>query len=134
MGSIFSSVGNGAATAGAAGKCPMNSSRGVDHIVLLKVKSDATDEQIRALIDGVNALIRIDGVLSVSIGKVFVEEWMADRTKGHTYALRVRLQNKQALYRYQEDEGHKKLLKEVVAPILSELPPTAVDFESTLVM
>ena len=134
MGSIFSSVGTGAATAGAAGKCPMNSSRGVDHIVLLKVKSDATDEQIRTLIDGVNALIRIDGVLSVSIGKVFVEEWMADRTKGHTYALRVRLQNKQALYRYQEDEGHKKLLKEVVAPILSELPPTAVDFESTLVM
>ena len=134
MGSAFSSVGTGAATAGAAGKCPMNSSRGVDHIVHLKVKSDATDEQIRALIDGVNALIRIDGVLSVSIGKVFVEEWMADRTKGHTYALRVRLQNKQALYRYQEDEGHKKLLKEVVAPILSELPPTAVDFESTLVM
>ena len=115
-------------------KCPMNTSKGVDHVVLLKVKSDATDQQIQTLIDGVNALIRIDGVLSVSIGKVFVEEWMADRTKGHTYALRVRLQDKQSLHRYQEDEGHKQLLKEVVAPILSELPPTAVDFESTLVM
>ena len=112
----------------------MNTSKGVDHLVLLKVKSDATDQQIQTLIDGVNELIRIDGVLSVSIGKVFVEEWMADRTKGHTYALRVRLQDKQSLHRYQEDEGHKRLLKEVVAPILSELPPTVVDFESTLVM
>lgn len=112
----------------------MKSSTGIDHIVLLKVKSDATDEQTQALVDGVNALIRIDGVLSVSIGKVFVEDWMADRTKGHTYALRVRLKDKESLHRYQEDEGHKKLLKEVVAPILSELPPTAVDFESNLIM
>jgi len=116
------------------GECPMKSSTGIDHIVLLKVKSDATDEQTQALVDGVNALIRIDGVLSVSIGKVFVEDWMADRTKGHTYALRVRLKDKESLHRYQEDEGHKKLLKEVVAPILSELPPTAVDFESNLIM
>ena len=132
MGSALSFA--AASADGATAKCPMDSSKGVDHVVLLKVKSEATDQQIQALIDGVNALIRIDGVLSVSIGKVFVEEWMADRTKGHTYALRVRLQDKQALHRYQEDEGHKKLLKEVVAPILSELPPTAVDFESTLVM
>ena len=131
MGSTLSSS---AAAVAAAKKCPVNSSKGVDHVVLLKVKSDATKQQIQALIDGVNALIRIDGVLSVSIGKVFVEDWMADRTKGHTYALRVRLKDKQSLHRYQEDEGHKQLLKEVVAPILSELPPTAVDFESTLVM
>ena len=115
-------------------KCPMNTSKGVDHVVLLKVKSDATDQQIQTLIDGVNALIRIDGVLSVSIGKVFVEEWMVDRTKGHTYALHVRLQDKESLHRYQEDEGHKQLLKEVIAPVLTELPPMAVDFESTLVM
>ena len=110
------------------------SASGVEHIVLLKVKDNATDEQTRAMIDGVNALIGIEGVLSVSIGKIFVEqEWMADRTRGHNYALRVRLEDREALHRYQEDEGHKRLLKETIAPILAELPPTAVDFESPLV-
>lgn len=108
---------------------------GVEHIVLLKVKDDATDDQTRAMIDGVNALIGIDGVISVSIGKIFVDgDWMADRTRGHNYALRVRLENREALRRYQDDEGHQKLLKGTIAPILSELPPTAVDFESPLVM
>ena len=107
---------------------------GVEHIVLLKVKGDATDEQTRAMIDGVNALISMQGVTSVSIGKVFVEQdWMADRTRGHNYALRVRLEDREALHRYQEDEGHKRLLKETIAPILAELPPTAVDFECPLV-
>ena len=107
---------------------------GVEHIVLLKVKGDATDEQTRAMIDGVNALISMQGVTSVSIGKVFVEQdWMADRTRGHNYALRVRLEDREALHRYQEDEGHKRLLKETIAPILAELRLTAVDFESPLV-
>uniref|UniRef100_A0A7S0FKK4 Stress-response A/B barrel domain-containing protein n=1 Tax=Minutocellus polymorphus TaxID=265543 RepID=A0A7S0FKK4_9STRA len=128
MGSTLSSA------AGGGGKCPMHSSSGVEHFVLLKVKADATDEQTQAMIDGVNALIGIEGVISVSIGKIFVEDWMADRTKKHNFALRVRLKNKEALRRYQEDEGHKLLLKETIVPILSELPPTAVDFESTLVM
>mmetsp|Transcript_14457 Transcript_14457/g.24104 ORF Transcript_14457/g.24104 Transcript_14457/m.24104 type:complete len:82 (+) Transcript_14457:255-500(+) len=59
--------------------------------------------------------------------------WPIERKK-HNFALRVRLKNKEALRRYQEDEGHKLLLKETIVPILSELPPTAVDFESTLVM
>ena len=108
---------------------------GIEHIVLLKVKDDATDEQTRAMIDGVNALIGIEGVVSVSIGKIFVEEgWMADRTRGHNYALRVRLENREALRRYQDDEGHQRLLRETIAPILAELPPTAVDFECPLVM
>lgn len=121
-----SATGTGGAAGGASG---------VEHIVLLKVKDDATDDQTRAMIDGVNALIGIDGVISVSIGKIFVEEgWMADRTRGHNYALRVRLENREALRRYQDDEGHQKLLKGTIAPILSELPPTAVDFESPLVM
>ena len=115
-------------TGGAAG------ASGVEHIVLLKVKDDATDDQTRAMIDGVNALICIEGVVSVSIGKVFVEkDWMADRTRGHNYALRVRLENREALRRYQDDEGHQRLLRETIAPILAELPPTAVDFECPLV-
>ena len=58
---------------------------------------------------------------------------MADRTRGHNYALRVRLEDREALRRYQDDEGHRRLLKETIAPILAELPPMAVDFESTLV-
>ena len=107
---------------------------GVEHIVLLKVKDGAAVDQTRAMIDGVNALICIEGVVSVSIGKVFVEEdWMADRTRGHNYALRVRLEDREALRRYQDDEGHQRLLRETIAPILAELPPTAVDFECPLV-
>ena len=121
-----SATGTGGAAGGASG---------VEHIVLLKVKDDATDDQTRAMIDGVNALIGIDGVISVSIGKIFVDgDWMADRTRGHNYALRVRLEDREALRRYQDDEGHQKLLKGTIAPILAELPPTAVDFESPLVM
>ena len=116
-----------------AGKCPMHSTEGIDHIVLLKTKPSATPDQITYLINGVNSLSAIDGVLSVSIGKVFVESWMEDRTRGVTYALRVRLTDKDALHRYQEDEGHKKVIREAVAPIVTE-KPSAVDFESTLII
>mmetsp|Transcript_866 Transcript_866/g.1829 ORF Transcript_866/g.1829 Transcript_866/m.1829 type:complete len:130 (+) Transcript_866:147-536(+) len=128
MGSYLSTSGTGS------NKCPMHQTKGIDHIVLLKTKPDATSEQIKSLINGVNSLSTIDGVLSVSIGRVFVEQdWMDDRTGGVTYALRVRLRDKDALHRYQDDEGHKKIIRDAVAPIITE-KPVAVDFESHLVM
>ena len=54
----------------------------IDHIVLLKVKEDAAEEDIQKMREGVLSLKAIPGVLSVTVGATFAEEWMPDRRNG----------------------------------------------------
>ena len=105
----------------------------IDHIVLFKVKSDASNEQIKNLIDGVQSLRAIPGVLSITIGSTFVEAWMPDRRQGYTHALCCRLESKNALQIYQDHPLHDTVKKDFVFPILAE-PPIAVDYESVVVL
>ncbi len=67
----------------------------IEHIVLLKVKSDTSDEDIKKLVEGVQSLRAIPGVISVTIGATFAEEWMPDRRNGHTHTLSCRLESKE---------------------------------------
>lgn len=102
---------------------------GVDHIVLLKLRSDVTDEQIQALHDGVASLVQIDGVDSATVGSMFVEDWMQDRRgdQGINYGIRVRLANKESLKTYQTHPDHVRVIKENIAPLL-DAPVLAYDW------
>lgn len=67
----------------------------IEHIVLLKAKSDASDEDIKKLVEGTHSLRAIPGVISITVGPTFAEEWMPDRRNGHTHTLSVRLESKE---------------------------------------
>lgn len=67
----------------------------IEHIVLLKVKSDTSDDDIKKLVEGAQSLRAIPGVISITVGATFAEEWMPDRRNGHTHTLSVRLQSKE---------------------------------------
>jgi len=67
----------------------------IEHIVLLKVKPEASDEDIKKLIEGAQSLRTIPGVISITVGSTFAEEWMPDRRNGHTHTLSCRLQSKE---------------------------------------
>ena len=105
----------------------------VDHIVLLKVRPDATDEEIKRLFDGTANLKAIPGVITITIGATFVEPWMGDRRGGYTHALSCRLESKEALKLYQDHELHTKFKMDCIVPIL-EGPLLAVDYESVVVV
>lgn len=54
----------------------------IDHIVLLKVREDAAEEDIERMRQGVLSLKSIPGVLTITVGSTFAEEWMLDRRNG----------------------------------------------------
>mmetsp|Transcript_10776 Transcript_10776/g.23876 ORF Transcript_10776/g.23876 Transcript_10776/m.23876 type:complete len:122 (-) Transcript_10776:248-613(-) len=105
----------------------------IDHIVLLKVRPDVTKDDMKRLIDGVNSLNAIPGVITITVGSTFVEEWMADRRDGITHSLSCRLESKDALKEYQDHPLHVRVKAECIAPILAA-PPVAIDYESAVVL
>ncbi len=105
----------------------------IDHIVMLKVRADATKEELDRLIQGTFSLKAIPGVLTITVGPTFVEDWMPDRRAGHTHVLSVRLESKEALRVYQDHELHVKVKNECLIPLL-EGPPVAVDYESVVMV
>ena len=121
---LFSSGGAAAPKGG-------TNAHGVDHIVLLKLRSDVTEEQIQSLNDGVASLVRIDGVESATVGSMFVEDWMEDRRgdQGINYGIRVRLASKECLKYYQTHPYHVKVIKQNIAPLLAA-PVLAYDWVS----
>ena len=105
----------------------------IDHIVMLKVRTDVTEDDIQRLIDGVNSLKAIPGVITITVGSTFAEEWMPDRRDGFTHSLSCRLDSKDALRVYQDHPLHVKVKTECIVPILAA-PPVAVDYESAVVL
>jgi hypothetical protein len=59
----------------------------IDHVVLLKVRDDVTEEDIHRMREGVLSLKAIPGVLTITVGKTFAEEWMPDRRNGKCWLL-----------------------------------------------
>lgn len=105
----------------------------IDHIVLLKARPDVTEIEIKKLIDGVNSLKAIPGVVTITVGSTFAEEWMSDRRDGITHSLSCRLVSKDALKVYQDHPLHLKVKTECIVPILAS-PPVAIDYESAVVI
>lgn len=54
----------------------------IDHVVLLKVRDDVAEEYIERMRRGVLGLRTLPGVLTITVGKTFAEEWMPDRRNG----------------------------------------------------
>lgn len=110
---------------------PSTDAVGVDHVVMLKLKPDVTEDQIVALKKAASTLTEIDGVVSVTGGYVFVEDWMQDRRgdAAINYGIRVRLASKGDLKVYQSHALHVKVIKENIAPLLAG-PVVAFDWES----
>ena len=54
----------------------------IDHVVLLKVRDDVAEEDIERMRQGVLGLRTLPGVLTITVGKTFAEEWMPDRRNG----------------------------------------------------
>ena len=92
------------------GFSPMSTSTVIEHVVLMKVKASADDEDIKKLVEAVNSLRTIPGVMSITVGPTFAEEWMPDRRDGYTHALSVRLQSKEGKFNLRCRENSMLLL------------------------
>lgn len=57
----------------------------IDHIVLLKLRPDAKEDEFHRMRQGVLSLMAIPGVLTITVGETFAEEWMPDRRNGEFY-------------------------------------------------
>ena len=102
---------------------------GVDHVTIFKIRSDAQPEKVEAFFAAARSLAyRIDGVLSLSIGKIFVDDtFMEDKSNGLAkqggYAMRVRLRDMEAYRGWVESEARKQVVIEQAIPLM---PPTSV--------
>ena len=102
------------------------SDSGVDHVTIFKIRSDAQPEKVEAFFAAARSLAyRIDGVLSLSIGKIFVDDtFMEDKSNGLAkqggYAMRVRLRDMEAYRGWIESEPR---WEELAIPLM---PPTSV--------
>ena len=108
----------------------MSKKTGVDHVVAFTFKEDVTEEEVNNFIEGAKSLVRCKGVLSVTVGKIFLPDGSPDFTQGMTYGLRVRLEDKEALKDYINDELHHKVAMECVGPVASPTAaPIVIDWE-----
>ena len=99
----------------------------VEHIVLLKIKSDTTQQQMDAITEGVYSLkSEIPGILDISFGADF-----SGRSQGFTHGLVVRFESKEASIAYQTHPAHETLRDNVLKPFLGGEAPLvlACDYE-----
>jgi hypothetical protein len=104
------------------------------HLVLLKIKPDASEEQMENFFVGLKSLSIISGVVSLQIEKINnnVYRGYDNRTKGYTHALMVVLKNKSALEGYDKDHFHLLVKSTIIKPLLDTTlndPVLAVDWE-----
>lgn len=103
---------------------------GVDHVVLLKVNPETSEETLQEMYKALQALTEtVPGVQTVRVGESFVEDWMDDRRQEFTHYLRVRLESRDALKIYQDHPEHVKVVTEHIKPNLTG-PPLAIDCDA----
>lgn len=113
---------------------------GVEHVVLLRVKEEASLKEIDDFENATRSLTKIPGVESVTVGRTFAESWMDDRRGGYTHALRVYLKSKEDLLVYQDHPFHVDVKKKFIIPIVDSkssgaIPPIlAIDWESHITL
>ena len=110
---------------------------GIEHVAIIKVRPDARPEQIQTMLDSARSLAsKVDGVISLSIGKIFVNNsFMDDNTHGlarqNGYAFRVRLRDMEAYERWFASEARAASFIEHVVPIMPpDCVPLVIAFES----
>lgn len=90
------------------------------HLVLLKVRSTATSDELSNLSKGMKSLKDVPGVISVQFEEVNNAVYVGydDRSKGYTHALLVVLKDKKALEGYDKDSFHNLIKSTVIKPML----------------
>ncbi len=76
----------------------------IQHLVWLKQKETASEEEIELLLSQIRELDALDGVISITAGSNFT-----DRANGFTHAVTVTLRDKDALEYYLTSPEHQAL-------------------------
>ncbi len=96
----------------------------VEHLVLFKVKSNASAEAVQAMEDALRSLKdAIPGILEITVGANFSE-----RSQGFTHGLLVRFQDRAALDTYIPHPAHEAARNDFILPIVDDV--LVVDYEA----
>ena len=95
----------------------------VEHVVLFKLKAEATADAKRAAIEALKGLRgQIDGIVDLSCGLNFSE-----RSQGHEIGLVVRFHDRAALDAYIPHPAHRGVVDQYLHPIRESV--VVVDYE-----
>ncbi len=95
----------------------------VEHLVLFKIKPEATPEQLDGMLAGLKRLPeQIDGILELTVGRNF-----SDRSQGHDIGLLVRFRDRAALETYLPHPAHRACVENDVRPVMESV--IVVDYE-----
>jgi len=96
----------------------------VEHIVLFKLKPDATQEQRDELVSVLKRLKEnVPGILELTAGVNFNTE----RGKGYSVALNVRFPDRAALEAYGPHPAHQEVVEKYVLPLCEDI--VVADYE-----
>lgn len=96
----------------------------IEHVVLFKVRPNATEEQKSALLKALLGLrAMVPGILDASAGYNF-----SDRARGYSIGFTVRFKDRASLDAYFPHPAHKSVVKDYVNPITEEV--VVVDYEA----
>jgi hypothetical protein len=107
------------------------------HIVLFKIRPNATEAELENLFAGFRSLSAVPGVRGVAIETINNKVYLGydDRTKGYTHALTVYLKDKASVESYDKDSFHNTVKATIVKPMLdcnAKDPVLAVDWEGEM--
>jgi len=95
----------------------------VEHLVILKFKEDATQEQVDAFLENAKSLRdKFEGVVDLSVGANFT-----DRSQGYTHGVCVRFRDRADLEHYLPHPDHVAVVENYIKPILDDL--IVIDYE-----
>lgn len=95
----------------------------VEHVVLFKLKPEATPEQRRAMLAGLKSLRQsVPGIVDLTCGQNF-----SQRSQGYEIGLVVRFQDRAALETYLPHPAHRAVVEETIRPIMDGV--IVVDYE-----
>jgi hypothetical protein len=95
----------------------------VEHVVLFKLKTDATPEQTNAAVEALKGLKgQIDGIVDLTCGRNFSE-----RSQGYEIGLVVRFRDRTALEAYIPHPAHRGVVEKYIHPIREAV--IVVDYE-----
>ena len=107
------------------GEANNRTNNGTEHVATVTVRSDATPEQIEAFLDAAKSLHLVDGVLSLSIGKIFVNNtFMVDNSHGIAsqggHGMRVLLRDMDTHRGWVECKAQKSFVVEHAVPLMAQ--------------
>jgi hypothetical protein len=95
----------------------------VEHVVLFKLKPEATEAQRRAMLEGLRGLREaVPGIVDLSCGTNFSE-----RSQGYEIGLVVRFADRTALESYLPHPAHRGVVEQFIRPISDGV--IVVDYE-----